>query len=68
MQSAAGSFTEIVIMMIIIIPIVIAIAIAIGVSVRRKNKRDTMNIDIFADNSPYSNYYHLVGYLSASSY
>lgn len=55
MRSAAGSFTEIVIMMIIIIPIVIAIAIAIGVSVRRKNKRDTMNIDIFADNSQEDN-------------
>lgn len=47
-----GSLTPFVLIALII---VIALVVAVGVSVRRKNKRDTMNMDLFTDNSQEDN-------------
>ena len=47
-----GSLTPFVLIALIII---IALVVAVGVSVRRKNKRDTMNMDLFTDNSQEDN-------------
>lgn len=40
---------------VIALIIIIALVVAVGVSVRRKNKRDTMNMDLFTDNSQEDN-------------
>ena len=40
---------------VIAIIIIIALVVAVGASVRRKNKRDTMNMDLFTDNSQEDN-------------
>lgn len=47
-----GSLTPFVLIGLIII---VALVVAVGVSVRRKNKRDTMNMDLFTDNSQEDN-------------